>query len=158
MLTLVIDTGGPIDGMVLNAASVTSPTLDPNLTNNVTLLLVPESQILGDVNGDGLVDFKDKKIVKDCSKSKGRDNPQCDTADVNGDGVVDGRDSAIVAERKTSTSKKPSTVTFEEHENEELTDFGLLFEYQVLDLIKAAFNKTGLWPFSDSRRARYPLG
>ncbi|MGH7966739.1 MAG: dockerin type I domain-containing protein, partial [Candidatus Binatia bacterium] len=131
-VTLIIATGGPIDGIVSNAVSAASSTPDPDLANNEAGVLVPPPQILGDVNGDGLVDALDRKIVKDCAKQKGQDTPECDTTDVNGDGVVDGRDVAIVAARKFAKRLEPGEEATAEISNN-----------SQLGTVEGALNKIG---------------
>jgi hypothetical protein len=142
-VTISVETGGEVGRLALNAAQVLSDTPDPDLTNNVTLLLVPEPQILGDVNDDGLVDFDDRDAVFNCADDSSGD--ECDDADVNGDGTVDPKDAAIVTQRRTaSVSVNAATATFVKGDTETLNALEEYYEYYKLYLRSSSelpFNK-----------------
>jgi uncharacterized protein (DUF2141 family) len=52
--------------------------------------------VRGDVNGDGIIDYKDLAVIVARYGSRQGDSSYLDVSDVNGDGVIDYRDLALV--------------------------------------------------------------
>jgi hypothetical protein len=61
--------------------------------------------ILGDINGDGLVDFNDLLLLAASFGQRGINNP----ADLNSDGTVDAQDLELLRQRYTFTPPAPSS-------------------------------------------------
>ncbi len=63
-----------------------------------TIVLSFGEAVLGDVNGDGVIDETDAGIILDYEAGLRAVQPSLLTADVSGDGVVDSNDAVLIAQ------------------------------------------------------------
>lgn len=91
---------GPIPTPTPTMTPTVTPTPTPTPTGPTPTpapTATPTPALFADLNGDGVVDSEDMKIVLDCIQGKG----PCDGCDLNLDGVVDIIDFLLVVKNKT---------------------------------------------------------